>query len=68
MSLANTYTAILLAICLAIAGYISNDLTSTSGEQVRYCEMVSAWQETNGEHGWPDYNGNYDEVCTDGNH
>jgi hypothetical protein len=64
----NIFTAILLATCLAIVGYISNELTSTSGQQIRYCEMVSAWQETDGEYGWPDYNDNFDEVCTGENY
>ena len=28
-----------------------------------YCEMVGIWIETGGEYGWPDYRGNYHEVC-----
>lgn len=31
----------------------------------QYCDMVEAWHDTNGEHGWPDYNENFDEVCDD---
>lgn len=33
-------------------------------EQRQYCEMVALHHETNGQHGWPDYNGNFYEVCT----
>ena len=28
-----------------------------------YCEMVSIYIESEGENGWPDYNGNYSEIC-----
>jgi len=27
--------------------------------------MVDAWLDSDGEFGWPDYNDNFDEVCTD---
>jgi len=30
-----------------------------------YCEMVSIYIESEGESGWPDYNGNYSEICDD---
>lgn len=28
-----------------------------------YCEMVSIYQQSGGQYGWPDYRGNYNEVC-----
>jgi len=28
-----------------------------------YCDMVTTYQETKGDYGWPDYNNNYNEVC-----
>jgi len=34
-----------------------------NSQQSMYCEMVSTYQETKGEYGWPDYQHNYDEVC-----
>lgn len=30
-----------------------------------YCRMVEIYRQTDGEHGWPDYRGNADEVCDD---
>ena len=32
-------------------------------EQRQYCQMHELWIESGGELGWPDYNGNYAEVC-----
>jgi len=29
----------------------------------QYCEMVTIWHESDGEHGWPDYRNNYDQEC-----
>lgn len=34
-------------------------------EERQYCELVSLWIATQGKHGWPDYNGNYNESCRD---
>lgn len=28
-----------------------------------YCEMVAVYQQSGGQYGWPDYRGNYNEVC-----
>lgn len=28
-----------------------------------YCEMVTIYQQSGGQYGWPDYRGNYNEVC-----
>ena len=59
-----TLITILAILSLAILSWISHDLYDHESEQqARYCEMVSAWQDSGGEIGWPDYNGNYDEVC-----
>ena len=53
-----------LALCIFSLAYISNDMYSYESEkEARYCQMVSAWHATDGEIGWPDYNGNYNEVC-----
>jgi hypothetical protein len=58
------YIFSLAAICLGILAFISADLYDHDSEQeARYCKMVSAWVESEGEIGWPDYNGNFDEVC-----
>jgi len=61
----NCICAALLALCLGILAFISNDLYDhTSQEEQTYCEMVDAWLDSDGEFGWPDYNDNFDEVCT----
>ena len=31
--------------------------------QTNYCQMVTIYIESDGEFGWPDYKGNYAEVC-----
>lgn len=32
-------------------------------QQATYCQMVKTFKATNGQYGWPDYNGNAAEVC-----
>lgn len=32
-----------------------------------YCRMVKIHKESNGEYGWPDYMGSYDNECNEGN-
>lgn len=32
-------------------------------EQSLYCEMVTTFNNTGGEFGWPDYKGTYEETC-----
>lgn len=48
--------AIIIAALLYTLGHVG---------QVRdpYCEMVTIYQQSGGQYGWPDYRGNYDEVC-----
>ena len=29
----------------------------------QYCEVVTTWNESDGEHRWPDYRNNYDQEC-----
>ena len=31
--------------------------------QTNYCKMVTIYIESDGEFGWPDYKGNYTEIC-----
>ena len=33
------------------------DAQEDERQHAEYCEMVKLWKETNGEHGWPAYNG-----------
>ena len=63
--LEKTLITILAILSLAILSWISHDLYSHESEQqARYCQMVDAWLDSDGEFGWPDYNDNFDEVCT----
>jgi hypothetical protein len=48
-------------LVLALAGSIDYDEELARDEH--YCFMVEMFKQSNGESGWPDFNGNYDEVC-----
>jgi len=55
---------IALTITLAAVAYATTaDYSAAQATQQRYCNMVDLHQDTNGEHGWPDYQNNYSEVC-----
>ena len=46
------------------AGKQGKELPAVTGNrQALYCSMVETYHKTNGEHGWPDYNDNAQEVC-----
>ena len=53
------YQVILLAIfvlvLMGIAGHM--DFHEEERQHDEYCEMVKLWKQTNGEQGWPAYNG-----------
>lgn len=50
-------------ICAILAGFILFGLVGTMDAQeeerqhAEYCEMVKLWKQTNGQQGWPAYNG-----------
>lgn len=44
-----------LVIAMGIVGQA--DLEEAERQQAEYCEMVNLWKQTNGEQGWPAYNG-----------
>ncbi len=50
-------------ICAILAGFILFGLVGTMDFQeeerqhAEYCEMVKLWKQTNGQAGWPAYNG-----------
>ena len=50
------------AVVVVVAWSAWADTSLTMGEQL-YCEMVGIHHDSNGENGWPDFNGNYKEVC-----
>jgi len=42
--------------------YVGNaDMIEAEMQQQRYCENVAAWDKSNGDVGWPPYNGR--EMC-----
>ena len=53
------YQVILLAIfVLVLMGIVGQSDFEEEQQQVKqYCEMVNLWKQTNGEAGWPAYNG-----------
>lgn len=51
-------SAIALIWCLLVTGPDPVDL-----EGRQYCEMVSIYQQTGGEYGWPDFKRIYEEHC-----
>lgn len=53
------YQVILIGIAvLAAFGFLgSMDKEEEERQQAEYCEMVKLWKETNGQAGWPAFNG-----------
>jgi hypothetical protein len=54
-----------------LAGFIlfglvgAMDVQEEERQHAEYCEMVKLWKETNGQQGWPAYNG--EDTCPKGN-
>jgi len=44
-----------LALMFGVVGWM--DAEDVKAERENYCEMVGIWDETNGEYGWPPYDG-----------
>lgn len=44
-----------IVIAMGIAGHM--DLQEEERQHAEYCEMVKLWKQTNGQAGWPAYNG-----------
>lgn len=42
------------------------EVEDAQAEAKMYCESVHDWKASNGQRGWPDYNGNYEELCKKG--
>jgi hypothetical protein len=65
MKASKTLYPILLAlsaiVLLGVVGAL--DKQRLEEEQRQYCQMHELWIKSGGELGWPDYNGNYAEVC-----
>jgi len=47
-----------LILFTAVMGWLGNaDVEEAERQLETYCEMVQIWQDTNGESGWPPYEG-----------
>jgi hypothetical protein len=53
-------SAVLVFIFIAIG---DGEYEEAIAAQKNYCEMVSLYVQSNGESGWPDYEGTYEEHC-----
>ena len=54
---------ILVIFVLVLMGIAGNmDVQEEERQHAEYCEMVKLWKKTNGQAGWPAYNG--EGVCT----
>jgi hypothetical protein len=51
-------TLMFMTSCLYLSQY--DDITS---QQILYCDMVDIYETSNGEYGWPDYQGNAQKLC-----
>lgn len=58
----NFYTICVIIVGLILLGLVGTmDMEAEQLEQEQYCEMVQLHKDGKG--GWPDYNGNFAEVC-----
>lgn len=54
------------ALSVLLLGFVSTlDYQQAQYQEHRYCEQVERYRESGGEHGWPDYESKYEEVCSD---
>lgn len=54
---------LVVAVILLVGLVGALDKERLDVEQRQYCRMHEMWIQSGGEVGWPDYNGNYAEVC-----
>ena len=55
---------IFIAAVLFVMGLLNYfSVEDRSLVDVKYCDMVSIYKQSYGENGWPDYKGNYEELC-----
>jgi len=60
----STATVVLAILAIIFTGCSDPQLEKELRLQdEQYCEMVKLWRDTDGQNGWADYNGNYEEVC-----
>jgi hypothetical protein len=57
-----------VAVAVLALGFVvamSGDYQEQQQIDANYCQMVKLYKDSAGSNGWPDYNGNYSEVCGD---
>jgi hypothetical protein len=54
---------ILVLLVLALSYVGKMDFEDAVLQQDHYCQMVKLHKDTNGDAGWPDYKGIYDQSC-----
>jgi len=52
-------------LALGVVIGMSGDYEEQQQIDVNYCQMVKLYKDSSGANGWPDYRGNYSEVCGD---
>ena len=58
--------AIVILLCtlaLSLAFVVASEPGEPISDHEHYCQMVQIHIETEGKHGWPDYNRNYEKIC-----
>ncbi|ANO57498.1 hypothetical protein [Vibrio phage vB_VhaS-tm] len=61
----NNQTAVLILVCTSlILMAVGNMQTQDEAlELENYCQMVEMYKQSDGEHGWPDYDEIYESQC-----
>ena len=64
----NIYLVVSVIVIIPICTVILNkmEVSDAHSEIEMYCEMVTDWKASNGQRGWPDYNGVYEQECKKG--
>ena len=55
------FAIVLLVAAFAVTG--SGDYEDAQHSESHYCNMVTLYEGTDGENGWPDYLGKYEDDC-----
>jgi hypothetical protein len=59
------WVIVALLIFIGLAGIAGrSDYEDALREEALYCANVALYKATGGQQGWPDYNANYNEICT----
>ncbi|USL90023.1 hypothetical protein [Vibrio phage vB_VpaS_CHI] len=61
----NKQTALLIVICISLIMLAVGQMETQDEAMAleNYCQMVELYKQSDGEHGWPDYDGIYESDC-----